>query len=168
MTLQRHKDLARSGPLLRSVPLTRGAALRRARLIRASTAAVVATPRRRRERGEFSSRARLLMWLRWGGLCVVCGLPLPRRGWTAQHRRARGTGGTHDPVAASVANGLAVHELPCHRLIEDHPAYAEQMGWRVPQGGDPLGTAVTDWDGRVLRLTADGGHVVLTTTGEST
>jgi hypothetical protein len=133
--LVRYTDLSRSSPSRRTRPQQQ---------------------QRRRERGEFSPRARLLMWLRFDGLCVVDGLLLPPAWWTAQHRRARGAGGTSDPVAASVTSGLAVHEIPCHRRIEDNPAWALSMGYRVPQGIDPAGVPVTTWDGRRVLLKPSG------------
>lgn len=141
----------------RTKPLGRRQALRRSGIVQAVALARSAVPQRRRTPpGEFSARVRLLLWLRWQGLCVVCGRPLPRRGWTAQHRRARGAGGSTDPVTVSVANGLAVHELPCHRRIEDQPVWALSMGYRVPQHGDPAGTAVVTWQGLKVRLTSTG------------
>lgn len=132
----------------RTKPLDRSSSLRRAALVRHPKTTV----------GEFSPRVRLLLWLRFAGLCVVCGLPLPRRGWTGQHRRSRGMGGSADPATVGAANGLAVHELPCHRRIEDNPAASLIFGWRVPQGTDPAAVPVRTWDGRWVLLTADGGY----------
>jgi hypothetical protein len=146
----------------RRSPLDRRSALRRVALIRTVELARSASPRRRKTtRGEFSPRARRLIWGRFDGRCIACGRPLPPKGWTAQHRRARGAGGSLDPVAVSPANGLAVHELPCHRRIEENPLWALVMGYRVPQHGDPVGTAVRGWDGKTYRLTSDGRAVLV-------
>lgn len=164
--LRRTSELSRAEPIRRSGKgLDRSSTLLRAALVRAPAKRRLKPAKR--AKGEFSGRARLLMWLRFAGVCVVCGRELPRKGWTAQHRRARGMGGTHDPVSCSVAAGLAVHELPCHRRIEDNPAWALSMGYRVPQGADPLGWPVTDWLGRVFRLTKDGGASPVPTSEES-
>jgi hypothetical protein len=154
--------MKRSAMPPRRTPLDRRSALRRVALIRTVELARSASPRRRKTtRGEFSPRAKRLMWGRWDGGCIVCGRRLPPKGWTPQHRRARGMGGSGDPVTVSPANGLAVHELPCHRRIEENPLWALVMGYRVPQHGDPVGTAVRGWDGKTYRLTSDGRAVLL-------
>jgi hypothetical protein len=144
----------------RRSPLDRRSALRRVALIRTVELARSAVPRRRKTtRGEFSPRMRQRLSSRFDGKCIVCGRPLPPAGWTAQHRLARGMGGTRRAMTA--ANGLAVHELPCHRRIEENPLWALVMGYRVPQHGDPVGTAVRGWDGKTYRLTSDGRAVLV-------
>jgi hypothetical protein len=151
----------RRKPLAPGRPLERTRALRRAAILHGTELARAAAGRRRRPApaGGFSPRVRRLLWRRFAGRCAVCGGDLPAKGWTAQHRRARGIGGSTDPVAAGPANGLAVHELPCHRAIEDKPATALVMGWRVPQGVDPAARPLCLWDGTWVLLTNDGTTV---------
>lgn len=145
--------------LARRAPLDRRSALRRVALVHGCALARKAvTPRRKTTRGEFPPRVRLLLWCRWDGLCCVCWRPLPRRGWTAQHRRSRGMGGSYDRLTTSPANGLAVHELPCHRRIEDNPAEALAHGWRVPQGTDPATAPLSLPDGSTVLLRPDGTY----------
>ena len=108
--------------------------------------------------GEFPPAVRALLWSRFGGLCAVCWLPLPATGWTGQHRRPRGTGGSHDPVTASVVNGLAVHELPCHRRIESDRTAAEAAGWLVRHPTDPATVPVRLPDGRRVWLEHTGSY----------
>jgi hypothetical protein len=57
-----------------------------------------------------------------------------------------------------VANGVAVHKLPCHRYIEDNPAQALVDGYRIPQGADPQQFDLKLWDGRRVYLNAAGGY----------
>lgn len=70
-------------------------------------------------------------------------------------------GGTTDPAAGCVTNGIAVHEVPCHRRIEEHPVWAGVRGLRVRQGWWPADVPVRLWDDRLAVLTADGGFLIL-------
>lgn len=151
---------ARSAPLPAGKPLTRSSALRRAAIVRTTQLArTVRPPRRKTTEGEFSAKVRTVLWMRFGGLCAVCGEPLPVTGWTAQHRRARQMGGSADPITVTAANGIAVHEVPCHRpRIEGNPTTAKRAGWRVPQGTDPATWPLRLWTGERVLLNTGGTY----------
>ena len=147
--------MKRSGPIARRTPLERR---RRAFIVSAFHAAAVA-PRRRSKTtaGEFSPKQRRIIYDRFQGRCAYCGDPLPLTHWTAQHRRARGMGGSKDRITSSVTNGVAVHEIPCHREIEAKPFPALLNGFRVPQGQHPRDVPLYIWTGEWVVLTDDGG-----------
>lgn len=75
--------------------------------------------------------------------CVRCGADLfglRGVGWSIQHRRARGMGGTDRPDTNQPQNLLAVcgsGTTGCHGWMEGHPIGAEVAGWRVRQSDDP-------------------------------
>ena len=137
-------------PLTRRTTLPRGAALRRVALMRRPKTRV----------GEFSPKVRAALWRRWDGLCCVCGDLLPRKGWEAQHRRARAMGGSTDPVTVTAANGLAVHKH-CHRFVEAEPGFATLCGWRVAQGKNPAQVPVRLWNDDWVDLHTDGSHSLI-------
>lgn len=92
--------------------------------------------------GGFNIRVRNAIWLRDNGSCVRCGVSLAGTRGSYQHRRARGMGGSSDPLTGSVVNGVlmcghATSPDGCHHWAESHPSEALQYGYRVPQGGDP-------------------------------
>lgn len=78
-----------------------------------------------------------------GHACARCGGGLwgdRGRGWSIQHRRARGAGGTQRPDTNAPHNGIALcgsATTGCHGYVEAHPREAEDNGFRVPQNGDP-------------------------------
>lgn len=146
--LERRTPLAPGGPLPRTPLRTRAVQLPR----------VAPEPKPKTRAGEFTAATRRQLRARFAGLCAVCGLPLPPFGWTGQHRRARGAGGSTAPDTASAANGVAVHELPCHRWIEGNPTAALPLGLRVPQGTDPATVPVQLYDGRRVWLDHSGGY----------
>lgn len=149
----------RSKPLAAGAPLSKGKALRRAAIVR--TAALARTARAQRRKtaaGEFTVKSRGLLWHRFAGRCAYCGDQLPRKWWTAQHRRARGAGGSSDPATVLVTNGVAVHQVPCHEWIESNPVAAGVLGYRVHQHADPAHCPLTLWTGRRVYLTPDGGY----------
>jgi hypothetical protein len=79
-----------------------------------------------------------------GNACGRCGGALwGTRGfdYSIQHRRARGAGGSLAPDTNAPQNGLALcghGTAGCHGHVESHREEAEDNGWAVPQGGDPL------------------------------
>jgi hypothetical protein len=151
---------ARSASLPPGKPLPRGKALRRVGIVRAATLAAAGrtlAPKRKGTVGEFPLKTRRLIFGLFHGRCAWCGDPLPPKWWTAQHRRARGAGGTSDPLAVSAANGLPVHQIPCHEYIESHPTEALHKGFRIPQGSDPRQWPCRIWTGEWGYPTEDGG-----------
>ena len=88
--------------------------------------------------GAFSEASRAAIYEVNGGRCVGCG----RTGLTAQHRLARGRGGTSNPLIGSPANGVPLcgsGVTGCHGWTEAHPIEAELLGWRLPTGTPALG-----------------------------
>lgn len=96
-------------------------------------------------RGEFSPATRRQVRERDGGRCVLCGYWLGEGG-TLHHRRARGMGGSRDPLTASPANALLLCMGPttngCHEYVESHRTWALDHGFLVRQGTDPASVAV--------------------------
>ena len=107
----------------------------------------------------FTVKTRRLILERDHGICQWCGETVSVEFYSLQHRRARGMGGSKDPVANSPANGVTVHGSGvsgCHGYIESHPQEALQRGFRVPQGQDPRLVPLVDWRGVSLWLLPDG------------
>jgi hypothetical protein len=72
--------------------------------------------------------------------CVVCVRSIIGRPYSLQHRRARGMGGSRDPLTDSPANLITTcgsGVTGCHGRIEANPDEAREHGWRVDQGRDP-------------------------------
>lgn len=157
--LRARAGLQRGGPIARGEGAQRGGRVPQERTEPRRAVAKVARVVRAAG-GKFSRPVRDLMFRRCGGLCECCGGPLPEKGWTAQHRRARGMGGTRRTMTA--ADGIAVHDRPCHHeVIEAHPERAAIMGWRVHQADDPETAPLVLPDRRRVLLTIDGRYVDL-------
>jgi DNA-directed RNA polymerase subunit N (RpoN/RPB10) len=111
--------------------------------------------RARTRRGEFGPGVRAALPVRFGGRCVCCGQSLGAD-WQGQHRRARGNGGSRDPLTASAANALAMTREH-HAYAEANPGWALERGYRVPQGTDPATVPVQLWTGQRVLLDHQGG-----------
>lgn len=144
----------------RSIPLPRSPLGRSAWLPSSATR----TPRprpvaatRRRDTG-FSAATRLAIRTRAGNgdpsaaLCEATGVFLGERGGEIQHRRARGRGGSRDPLTNSAANG-ALLSREAHALAEARDERMRAEGWWIPSWVSPL-------DEPVLLHCADGGLTV--------
>lgn len=86
--------------------------------------------------GAFSDKARAAIYECGGQRCLGCG----RTDLTAQHRDARGMGGTSRGQIGSPANGIPAcgsGTTGCHGWIESNPEWAELLGWRITSGSDP-------------------------------
>jgi hypothetical protein len=89
--------------------------------------------------GSFSDATRAAIYMVGSGRCIGCGRP----DLTAQHRSARGKGGTSGAAAlvlASAANGVPLcgdGVRGCHGWTEANPEWAELLGWRVPSWQHP-------------------------------
>jgi hypothetical protein len=80
--------------------------------------------------GSFSEPARAAIYEAGDGRCVGCGSGQV----TAQHRQARGMGGTSRDAIAYAVNGLPLcgsGTTGCHGWAEHHPILAELLGWRT-------------------------------------
>ena len=93
--------------------------------------------------GAFNDRARAAIYRAGLDGCAGCG----RTGdLSAQHRRARGMGGTSDVTIGHPANGVPLcggqlaGVLGCHGWAERNPVDAELLGWRLAPGGSALGS----------------------------
>lgn len=88
--------------------------------------------------GSFSDAARAAIYEATGGRCAGCGSPQV----TAQHRRARGKGGTSRAEIGQPGNGVALcgsGTTGCHGWAEHHPAAALLLGWRLDASDDLVG-----------------------------
>jgi hypothetical protein len=93
--------------------------------------------------GAFNPAARAAIYHATLDRCAGCG----RAGdLSAQHRRARGMGGTSDVTIGHPANGVALcgGQLAgvrgCHGWAERNPTDAELLGWRLAPGVEALGS----------------------------
>ena len=87
-----------------------------------------------------------------GGMCVVTGRQVvdpdtlvPFVQYSLQHRRARGAGGSKDPVTNSPANLLLVEgtgTTGAHGRIESEREWARRLGYAVPQWRNPVDVPV--------------------------
>lgn len=101
--------------------------------------------------GVFNPAARAAIYEAGLGRCAGCGRPAD----SAQHRRARGMGGTSDVTIGHPANGVPLcggalaGVRGCHGWAEAHPRDAELLGWRLEPGAPALGTPfyVSAWRG---------------------
>lgn len=94
--------------------------------------------------------------------CERCGESLiGPLGYSLQHRRARGMGGSKRPDTDGPTNLAALDgsaTTGCHGWVESHPAQALYEGWRVPQGTDPAEVPVLLLGERRVLLTSNYGY----------
>lgn len=102
---------------------------------------------------------------RAGDRCERCGHTLkdPWRGYSLQHRRARGMGGSRRADTNSAVNlgalcGSATTPDGCHHWVESHPVEAAAEGWRVAQHEDPAAVPVLLHGVSLVLLTTDYGY----------
>ena len=89
--------------------------------------------------GSFNDLARLAIYNAGLGRCAGCG----RSQLTAQHRRARGMGGTTRLSIGHPANGVPLcgdGTRGCHGWTERNPHAALWLGWRLAPHQDALGS----------------------------
>lgn len=92
--------------------------------------------------GAFNPAARAAIYTAGLDRCAGCGRPAD----SAQHRRARGMGGTTDVTIGHPANGVPLcggalaGVMGCHGWAERHPLLAELLGWRLAPGVPALGS----------------------------
>lgn len=109
---------------------------------------------------EFPIRVRMAIRRRADYRCEVCAKNLgAASASTAQvhHRRARGMGGSTDPMSRNVTNGLLTC-IPCHARIESEREWALDRGFLVRQGHNPASVPVRLWNAHPVLLTHDGGY----------
>lgn len=86
--------------------------------------------------GRFSDATRAAIYEAGNGRCIGCG----GTDLSAQHRHARGMGGTSAAAISSPANGLPLCGdgiRGSHGWAEANPEWAELLGWRLAPGADP-------------------------------
>jgi hypothetical protein len=116
--------------------------------------------RPRRKTGP-SDATRQTVLERCGGYCERCGRNLAGVPMSVHHRRARGMGGTTDPVINTVSNLVAICGSGvtfCHGEIESHRTQGYADGWLLHAGQDPAGVPVRLRGGPLVLLTVDGGY----------
>jgi 5-methylcytosine-specific restriction protein A len=122
-------------------------------------------PRRRPRDTKPSAKVVALVWARDGGCCFCCGAGLlfAQRGvgWSMQHRRARGMGGsrrpdTNEPQNLILLCGSATSPGGCHARVESRLLRDGGMGWSIKQAQNPLLSPVMHWRLGYAWLTVDG------------
>lgn len=98
---------------------------------------------------------RLAVIRRDGGRCVICGALVadpesgePYAQFSLQHRRARGMGGTHHPIANDPVNLILLDgtgTTGCHGRVESERDWGRLMGYAVPQWRNPAEVPVRHW-----------------------
>ncbi len=114
----------------------------------------------------FSDAVKAAIRARARDYCEACGIHLGAKDGQCQHRLARGTGGSKDPVVNSVVNGALLCGTPFtgdHGLAEARDPRMHEEGFWLEHGQDPAaepilwhaprgGNSVRKW------LTPDGGY----------
>lgn len=112
-----------------------------------------------------TKKTRLLVLTRDGWACQVCGRNLAREvldgfGYSLQHRRARGMGGSKRPDTNAPSNLLTTcgtGTTGCHGLIEANPIPAAGRGWRLGQTQTPADEPVRTHSHGWVLLDDQGG-----------
>jgi hypothetical protein len=125
--MKRGKGLKRTPFVSRAAPL-KGGFLKRGAFVRKGPPPVFKPVRRPR---HLPKVLRDLLWGQSEGLCDLCGIQLPVKGWHAHHRKLKSQGGRDE-----TANLLALH-FPCHDRIHDNPTWSKQRGYIVHPSYDP-------------------------------
>ena len=84
-----------------------------------------------RKRPSMDRLLRAAVLGRAGGVCDICGIPLPVDDWECHHRRLRSQGGKDEPV-----NLLALHHS-CHQRAHGNRDWARERGYIVHRGTVP-------------------------------
>jgi len=98
--------------------------------------------------------------------CVRCGISVcdpetftPWHQFSLQHRRARGAGGSKNPLTNSPVNLIVLcgtGTTECHGWVESHRIKAQHLGFAVAQWQDPELIPVQHWLHGPAFLTAGG------------
>lgn len=87
--------------------------------------------------GEFSEAARQAIYQAGDFRCIGCG----RTDLNTHHRRRRGMGGTSERLIGHPANGVPLcgsGTVGCHAWAHSNHRDALQLGWNLPDDGDPF------------------------------
>lgn len=99
---------------------------------------------------------------REGECCAACGRYCTLDVHSVHHRRTKGSGGSKLPDTNAVQNLLLLcgdGVRYCHGYVTDHRTFGETLGFRVPQGHDPLLRPVLTARNGWVFLTAEGGYL---------
>ncbi|MBG6089959.1 HNH endonuclease [Actinomadura viridis] len=108
---------------------------------------------------DIPRRIRTLVMERDGCVCFCCGAPLTGQPHSLQHRRARGMGGSTDPLIHSPANLLLLGGsgiTGCHGRVEQRASADNLAGYWLRFGQDPATTPVLHWKLGLVLLDHDG------------
>ena len=169
----------RRTPLTRKTPLEQKSALKRtvalgsnplarSKVHARSAARAHQTPARRRDTGPAATIV-ALVWRRDAGCCVRCGKQCVfgerGTGWSVQHRRARGMGGTRRPDTNQPQNLIILcgsATTGCHFFAESNRTAARENGWAVKSSTDPLTVPVVYRGVRFPLWLTDDGLLLMT------
>jgi hypothetical protein len=139
--LRRTRPLPFTGRLARTAGLKRGSGLRRTPPSGGKPARKPARPARAPGYTGPSRKVRKLVLERDAYCCVCCGRSVIGQVYSLQHRDARGSGGTSDPMANSPVNLLTMLGdgiTGCHGRVELRKDPADgPKGYRLESGQDP-------------------------------
>lgn len=122
-----------------------------------------------RKTAEIPKKTRTLIYQRDGMRCFRCGRTLANGGYSIQHRRARGMGGTSDASVHSPANLILLcgsGTTECHGQVEGREADDNVNGYWLRAGQSPestpvrhawLGSVLLGEDGSITPYQPDGG-----------
>jgi hypothetical protein len=82
-------------------------------------------------------------------------------GYSLQHRRARGMGGSRHSTTDSPSNLVLVcgsATYGCHGWIESHPFEASNLGFRLPQSATPSSVPISTHTHGTVYLDDFGGY----------
>lgn len=111
-----------------------------------------------------SAKVVVLVFQRDEGCCFRCGMSVRFAdrgvGWSTQHRRAKGMGGsrrpdTNQPQNLIVLCGSATSPGGCHLRVESRLPEDEGMGWSIKQVQDPQRMPVAHWRNGLVWLAED-------------
>jgi len=160
--LQASKPLVRKAPLVSRTELRRGAPLPAVSPKRAAKLATGRPAKRPRSTGpDRLTVDAVLERDNWACARCGCGIHGERGvGWSIQHRRARGAGGTSRPDANSPANQLTLcgsGTTGCHGRVERRGEADRAAGFWIRQTDDPTAVPVLHAVHGWVWLTDDAG-----------
>lgn len=109
----------------------------------------------------FTPKTRELVLARDAHTCQWCGRHCYPGDYSLQHRRARGMGGSKNPLARSAGNAVTMcgsGTTGCHGYAEQHRTESASRGFTVAQWQNPHDIPIRDFNGTWWLLREDGGR----------